>query len=105
MEELKDEPAKRFDKGKIRYSLLPWGVVGELVKVYEYGCEKYERDNWKRGMSWSRVYDSLMRHLQSFWSGEELDPESGLHHLAHVIWNSVTLLWYVLNRKGIDDRQ
>lgn len=104
MEETKNEPAKRSDKGKIRYSLLPWDVVRELVKVYEFGCGKYDKDNWKKGMSWSRVYDSLMRHLQSFWEGEELDPESGLHHLSHVIWNAVTLLWYVSHKTGIDDR-
>lgn len=98
------DEAKRYDKGKVRYSLLPWDVIRELVKIYEYGYDKYGKDNWKKGMSWSRVYDSAMRHLQSFWGGEDTDPESGLHHLSHVTWNIVTLLWYFIHKVGTDDR-
>jgi hypothetical protein len=30
-------------------------------------------------------YDAAMRHLMAYFDGQDLDPESGLPHLAHVM--------------------
>ena len=95
----------RYDKGKLRWSLLPLQCLVELVRVYNWGTTKYADDNWKKGMSWSRVYDPMMRHIEAWWlRNETYDEESGIHHLAHVAWNVFTLLWYSWHRKEYDDR-
>lgn len=96
--------AIRHDGGKPRYDLLPPQALLELVKIYTMGAEKYEPRNWEKGMAYSRCYASLMRHLQSFWMGTDLDGESGLHHMAHVAWNALAILQYQLLRTGEDDR-
>lgn len=51
----------------------------------EYGAAKpeYGRNNWKKGMVWSRYLDAAMRHLLALLHGEETDKDSGNPHLAH----------------------
>lgn len=94
----------KYDSGKPRIELIPSMPIRELAKVYTMGAEKYEDDNWRKGMKWGRVYGALQRHLLAFWEGEEQDQESGLSHLAHAMWGCVTLLWYSVYRREFDDR-
>jgi hypothetical protein len=103
VENLKKEGVK-FDQDKLRYDLLPIYSVEELVKVFTFGSHKYADRNWEKGMSWGRVYAALLRHLTAFWRGEELDPESNLPHLAHVVWNAIALLEFTKTHKELDDR-
>lgn len=49
------------------------------------GGDKYGPFNWgEAGVTASVYYDAAMRHLMAWYAGENLDPESGVHHLAHV---------------------
>lgn len=50
------------DLGKRRWSLLPWDAVEEVVKVLEFGAQKYADRNWEKGMDWDRLFDASMRH-------------------------------------------
>lgn len=103
--EQKSEDAKRYDGGKLRWDLLDWRCIKELVKVYTFGSKKYTEHNWRKGMSWSRTYASLQRHIYDFWVKREMyDKESGAHHLAHAAWNCFTLMWYSWFRRSLDDR-
>jgi hypothetical protein len=94
----------KYDSGKTRYDLIPAYPLEQLAAVYTMGAKKYADENWRKGISWKRIFSSLNRHLWAFWRGEELDPESGLSHLAHVAWNAFTLLEYTRSRKEFDDR-
>lgn len=77
---------RKFDGGKLRYGLVPPLALAETVKVLTFGAEKYEPDNWKIVPdSKRRYFDALQRHLWAWQMGEQLDPESGLHHLAHAM--------------------
>lgn len=50
-------------------------------------------------------FRGCISHLVRYYiKGEELDDETGLHHLAHAAWNVLCALETVLQRKGIDDR-
>lgn len=101
------EEARRYDGGKLRWDLIDWRCVKEVVKVYTFGAVKYDDNNWRKGMEWSRVWASLQRHLYSFWAEREMyDNESGVHHLAHAAWNCLTLMWYSWFRRDpdLDDR-
>jgi hypothetical protein len=77
---------RKFDGNKLEYGLLPPFALEETVKVLTFGAQKYERDNWKRVPdSKRRYFDALQRHVWAWKQGEQIDPESGLHHLAHAM--------------------
>ena len=85
----------RNDVGKDPWHLFMWDAAHEVVRVLQMGAAKYTERNWEKGMKWSRVYNSLQRHLYSWYQeGENYDKESGLHHLAHASWNVLVLLAY-----------
>lgn len=94
----------KYDEGKNRYDLIPPDALDELAKVFTYGTIKYEDRNWEKGMGWGRLFGAAMRHLWAFWRGEDKDPESGLHHLAHATWNCLCLLSMFMRKAGADDR-
>lgn len=75
-----------------------------LARQYGFGAEKYEPHNWRVGYDWSKAYAALQRHSQAFWGGEDLDPESGLPHMAAVAWHSFTLMTFMEEHPEFDDR-
>jgi hypothetical protein len=81
----------KYDEGKLRYSLVPPGVLKELAKVFTYGANKYKPGGWKDVEPW-RYEDALFRHLQDWREGIELDPESKLMHLSHALTNIAILI-------------
>ena len=99
------EIAARFSKGKVRHDLIPPMPLEELAKVYTYGCNKYDDDNWRKGLAWKQnVIGPLKRHLQKWLRGEVLDDESNCHHLAMVVWQCFALMEYERCKLGKDDR-
>lgn len=99
------DKALRYDVGKIRHDLISPTAMNELAKVLTFGANKYEANNWRKGMKWSRVIGSLKRHLNAIENGEDNDPETGLLHIAHVMCNAMFLTdYYKIFPEG-DDRQ
>lgn len=96
--------ANKFDDGKSSWSLLPVESMRELVRVYDIGAKKYDRENWRKGMEWHRLFDAMMRHAWAWWGGEKRDPVDGQHHLASVAWCALSLMWYEIKSVGTDDR-
>lgn len=94
----------RFDTGKNRVDLLSPQALEGAAEVLTYGANKYAERNWERGMAYSKVYGPLLRHLLKWWRGEEVDEESGLHHLKHVLCNALFLVHYLETGVGTDDR-
>lgn len=83
---LPTDKGRKFDGGKLEYGLLPPLALEEVVKVLTFGAQKYERDNWQRVPdSKRRYFDALQRHVWAWKQGEQIDPESGLPHLAHAM--------------------
>lgn len=84
---------KKFDNGKCDYSLLEPIVVEMYCSVGQMGASKYGRNNWKlsKKEDMHRYEAALLRHLMAYKSGEKKDPESGLSHLSHALWNLVAL--------------
>jgi hypothetical protein len=102
--ERKDEPGKTYDAGKLRFDLIPPEWERVLAEVMTMGAKKYEDHNWEKGLSWSRRYGSVRRHLNAFWAGEDFDKESGLQHLAHAAWGCLALLTFMKTHPEFDDR-
>lgn len=94
-----------YSSGKLGVGQIPPLMLAHLGLVYSYGEGKYAKDNWKNGTKWSEFIESADRHFLFWKSRESRDPESGLHHLAHAIWNLTTLLYYEEHDLGMDDRE
>ena len=98
------EKALHYSTGKLGIGQIPEEILALVGLVYSYGEVKYDRDNWKNGTDWHEFYESTRRHMLSWWLHEDDDPESGLPHLAHAIWNLITLAYYEVYGLGTDDR-
>lgn len=94
----------RFNDGKPDLSLIPMCTLEDEARVWEYGKRKYAAWNWAKGMSWSVPFACLMRHMAAWQRGEEIDPESGLPHLAHAACNLRMLTLYAKTFPQGDDR-
>jgi len=75
-----------------------------LARVAGGGTEKYDRYNFLKGYDWSLSFDAMQRHVLAFWAGEDLDPESGEQHMAHVAWHALALVAFAQRGIGTDDR-
>lgn len=89
---------------KTRFDLVPFTAVAEIADVLAYGAQKYSANNWCRGTNWGRYFAALCRHIFAWWRGEDVDPETGLSHLAHAGCCLLFLMEYQRNGWGIDDR-
>lgn len=86
------------------YSLIPAFPLAELARVYGDGVQKYAPHNWRAGYPYAWSLDSLFRHIEAFRQGEDTNPESGLHHLAHATFHLFALMEFQRTGKGDDDR-
>jgi len=84
-------------------SLDPKALLA-LAEVSGFGAQKYEAFNFLKGYDWSLSFNAAQRHLLAFWSGEDLDPESGLPHLAHAAWHCLAMISFLTRELGTDDR-
>ena len=100
-----DSHGYKDDNTKARMDLLPPDALVEIAKVFTRGADKYTARNWERGMDWGRLYAATMRHLNAFWSGEDIDNEWGYSHLAHAGCSILMLLSTYLRNIGTDSRQ
>ena len=96
--------ANKFDQKKAPVTMIPRSAIEQEALVLKFGAEKYGRDNWKQGMDYTRLLDAAMRHIIQFTDGEDLDPESGLSHLAHARCSLGFLIEYIEKGLGKDDR-
>ncbi len=95
----------RKNSGKIVLSLVPFHLFAGVSRVLMGGMIKYAPWNWAKGMKWSTAFDCTLRHLFKWWyMGEELDQESGEHHLDHVLCNVLFLRHFTLTYSEGDDR-
>lgn len=105
MTEVRSVSASGGVKGvkQARFALIPSLPLWKVAEVYGKGAEKYSPDNWRLGYEWSKSYDALHRHLNQFWSGEDLD-EDGLPHLAHAVFHCLALIEWGMTHPEFDDR-
>ena len=96
--------ADRFNKGKLEWSLVDFESLEDMVRVLEFGAQKYSSDNWKKGLPVREIVESMLRHTFSFLKGEDLDEESGLSHIGHVMCNAMFINYMLKNKPEFDDR-
>jgi len=73
----------KYDSEKIRTDLFPVESFMGTSKVLTFGAKKYSDRNWEKGILYSRCYGAALRHIMSWFNGEDLDSETKLSHLHH----------------------
>lgn len=87
------------------FSTVPAQVTNEVGVAMLEGAMKYGRHNYRQtGVRASVYYDAAMRHLTSYWEGEDIDPDSGLSHIAKAIASLYVMRDAQINKKFTDDR-
>lgn len=76
----------KFDGQKIRMSLVPWKAIERIATVLTFGALKYEPRSWQNVPNGVERYtDAFLRHISAWQQGEDIDSDSGLHHLDHAL--------------------
>lgn len=99
-----NEEASKHDQDKLMFQLLMPGPLRQVVAVFTFGARKYEANNYRKGLPWSKYFGAALRHIYAWWGGEKNDSESRLHHLAHAICCLIILLDFEDTRIEFDDR-
>ena len=81
----------RFNEGKPQWSLIDFKSIEPMVRVLEYGKEKYGLGNWQLGLDKTQICESLLGHVFSYLNGELIDKESGVKHTGHMLANAMML--------------
>lgn len=103
---MSEERGERFNTGKLPISMILEArhALDEVAHVLHFGADKYARGNWRKGLSHTEICDSLLRHTSAYLAGEDLDPESGLNHVGHILANALFLAEMVNTHPELDDR-
>ncbi len=90
---------------KLQSQFTPIAVLNEMHDGMAEGARKYGAYNWRENkIEVSDYYDSTMRHVNSWWGGEDIDPDSGVHHISKAITGLLVLRDAILEDFIIDDR-
>lgn len=97
----------RKDSGKLRWHLIPIPALLAFCKVWHGGSIKYDEEQWRGGMKYTRIYRPMMSHLNKWLTCKSsYDTELGTHHLMMVAWGCFVLYMYetFLGHEKFDDR-
>lgn len=87
-----DTGAKREKLNTPPYDLVPFQeITNAFTRVAEHGAVKYEPWNWSKGLPRVQLLGSLLRHGFAYLRGQDRDPDSGLLHTDHILWNATAL--------------
>lgn len=85
--------------------LLPSVFEEETAKALGCGSRKYGEYNWRFGKVEMLTYlGAMRRHIAALIDGEDIDPESGAHHLGHVAAGCAIVLDALKHGTLIDNR-
>lgn len=80
-------PKDAVGRSKIGFfAIVPLTALVALAKVMTLGAAKYGALNFRQANVAKTVYlDGILRHAMKLAEGEEIDPESGETHWAHIM--------------------
>lgn len=90
---------------KVPMHVIPAPVQAEVGLAMLEGARKYGAFNYRiAGVRASVYYDAAWRHLMAWWEGEDIDPDSGLSHLAKAMATLTVVRDAEMCGKMVDDR-
>jgi len=99
------ELGTKHNQGKPQLHLVPTEAIIGIAEGLGYGATKYGKWNFKKGLTFTALTDSLRRHTLAFLNGEDKDPESGIEHTKLILSNAAMLEWMRINKLSMDDRK
>jgi hypothetical protein len=88
-------------EGKGRYDLITPHMIRRLALVYERGAKNHGDRNWQKGIPFSRLYSSALRH-----TFQALEGKTDEDHIGQAIWNLAAVIHFQeLGRTDLDDVQ
>ena len=101
----KQDPKGKAGEAKTPLHLLPPVFMAAVAWVLKLGAKKYGPWNWRETKVECQTYvGAIRRHLDAWQDGEDIDPESGQSHLAHVAASVAILLDAEANGTLADNR-
>jgi hypothetical protein len=98
-------PKDIVGSNKLPLHLFPLTAVAAGCLAFLEGVLKYGRSNFRVvGVRSSIYYDAARRHLDSWFEGEDIDPESGIDHLGKALACIAVLIDAKAAGKLNDDR-
>jgi len=71
---------------KVPLWFIPTLPLCEVGLAFMEGGRKYGAFNWRvSGVRASVYYDAIMRHMNAWKEGQDIDPDSGIHHISKAI--------------------
>ena len=98
-------PKEAIGIKKVPMSTVSGPVIMEMALGMTEGACKYGRHNYRvAGVRASVYYDAALRHLMSWWEGEDIDPDSGVNHVGKALSCLHVLRDSMMNDEWNDDR-
>jgi len=105
MNEKETNPKDSLGTKKAPLHSVPCGPLFELGLAMLEGGRKYGSHNYRSiGVRASVYYDAAMRHIMDWWEGQDIDPDSGEHHIIKAIATLFVLRDSMWMHNMIDDR-
>lgn len=80
-----EDPKGIAGLAKPQLQLVPPVINTAMAAALKIGADKYGPWNWRTNQVEIMTYlGAMRRHIDAVLEGEDLDPESGAHHLGHV---------------------
>lgn len=98
-------PKDMLGSKKLPLRLFPLSAIALGCLAFLEGMLKYGLSNFRVvGVRSSIYYDAARRHLDSWWEGEDIDPDSGIEHLGKALACIAVLIDAKAAGKLRDDR-
>jgi hypothetical protein len=94
----------KYDSEKPPMALLDPDFLEGVASVLGFGANKYAVNNWRSGITASRLISATYRHLGAINKGEDIDSESQLPHVYHLGCCVMFLASMLTTRPDMDDR-
>ncbi len=98
-------PKDAIGAAKNPHGCVSRAVLAEVGLAMMEGARKYRRHNYRVSSVRAEVYfDAVNRHLDAWWEGEDIDPDSGLPHLTKAIASLFVIRDAIICNSWYDDR-
>ncbi len=88
-----NDPKGEAGSKKTPLGLIPAPAMEHIAHVLKFGADRYGAYNWRAtGVCTTTYVHAILRHLNAWRDGEDLDPESGRSHIAHIAASCCILL-------------